>query len=222
MFFENGSGNYNTHNFFEGKNLCGYGSAVYNGGGLAARYVDDSNFYVEASLRTGKLKNTLNDALSDKEGNTYGYKLGNIYYGGHIGLGKVIKLDRGRAWDIYGKFFHAYHAGETVLVGMDKFHFDGVQSDRLRLGARFIENVGNKLSNYYGLAWEYEFNGDIKGSAGGAKMYASSLSGSTAMAEIGFRYIPETKSPWYFDANMHVYAGKRQGVSGSIQVNYTF
>ena len=221
-FFENGSGNYNTYNDFNGTSFRGDGNAVYNGGGLLMRYEDAGGVYTEASLRAGTAKNEVSNVLSDGSGNLYGYKTENAYYGAHIGIGKIFKLDNDRAWDVYGKYFHTHHEGDSVTVVGDVFDFDSVDSDKLRIGARFSEQQSDKLSSYYGLAWEYEFSGDAGGTAAEHAMYTPSLEGSTVIGEIGFRYTPGKESPWYFDANVKGYVGMQEGISGSVQAVYSF
>ena len=220
-FFENGSGNYNTYNEFNGASFRGDGNVVYNGGGLLMRYEQTSGVYTEASLRAGTAKNEVSNAL-EFAGNHYGFKTENAYYGAHIGIGKIIKLDNGKAWDIYGKYFHTHHEGDSVKIAGDIFDFDSVDSDKLRIGARFSEQQGAKLASYYGLAWEYEFSGDAGGTAAGHAMYTPSLEGSTVIGEVGFRYTPDKASPWYFDANIKGYVGMQEGISGSVQAVYSF
>ena len=220
-FFENGSGNYNTYNEFNGASFRGDGDVVYNGGGLLMRYEQTSGVYTEASLRAGTAKNEVSNAL-EFAGNRYGFKTENAYYGAHIGIGKIFKLDNGKAWDIYGKYFHTHHEGDSVKITGDVFDFDSVDSDKLRIGARFSEQQGAKLASYYGLAWEYEFSGDAGGTANHYAMYTPSLEGSTVIGEVGFRYTPDKASPWYFDANVKGYVGMQEGISGSVQAVYSF
>lgn len=217
-FFENGGGNYNT---FNGTSFRGDGNVVYNGGGLLMRYEQENGVYTEASLRAGTAKNEVSNAL-EFANSRYGFKTENAYYGAHIGIGKIIKLDNGKAWDIYGKYFHTHHEGDSVTIAGDVFDFDSVDSDKLRIGARFSEQQGEKLTSYYGLAWEYEFSGDAGGTANHYAMYTPSLEGSTVIGEVGFRYTPGKASPWYFDANVRGYAGMQEGISGSVQAVYSF
>lgn len=220
-FFENGGGNYNTYNDFNGTSFRGDGNVVYNGGGLLMRYEQENGVYTEASLRAGTAKNEVSNALEFAD-NRYGFKTENAYYGAHIGIGKIIKLDNGKAWDIYGKYFHTHHEGDSVKIANDVFDFDSVDSDKLRIGARFSEQQGEKLTSYYGMAWEYEFSGDAGGTANHYAMYTPSLEGSTVIGEVGFRYTPGKASPWYFDANVRGYAGMQEGISGSVQAVYSF
>ena len=221
VFYENGSGNYRTFDSFNNEYFRGDGSLVYNGGGIAARYENAHGVYTEGSLRAGMLKSDMDNALSDGE-NKYGYSSESEYYGAHIGVGQIIPLSDDSDLDVYGKFFHTYTQGDSFNVAGDKFEFDGINSDRLRVGARLTTNKENKFSTYYGLAYEYEFNGDAEMRAAGMSAPEQSLQGSSYMAEIGLNYQPTPDSPWSFDLNMRGYAGERQGGSFNVQATYTF
>ena len=221
VFYENGSGNYRTYNSFNNEFFRGDGSMVYNGGGIAARYENKNGVYTEGSLRAGMLKNELDNAMHDVNG-SYGYETESAYYGAHIGVGKIISLSDSSDLDIYGKFFHTYTEGDSVTIAGDKFDFDSITSDRLRVGARITSNKENKFSTYYGLAYEYEFNGDADMTAQGLRADTQSILGSSVMAELGFNYQPTPDSPWSFDLNMRGYAGERQGGSFNVQATYTF
>ena len=222
VFYENGSGNYRTYNEFNNEFFRGDGSLVYNGGGIAARYTNKNGVYTEGSIRAGMLKSDMDNALRDGADNFYGYESESAYYGAHIGIGKIISLSDSSDLDVYGKFFHTYTEGDSFKVAGDEFEFDSINSDRLRVGARITSNKENKFSTYYGLAYEYEFNGDADMTAQGLKAPTQSLQGSSVMAEIGFNYQPTPTSPWSFDLNMRGYTGERQGGSFNVQATYTF
>ena len=222
VFYENGSGNYRTYNEFNNEFFRGDGSLVYNGGGIAARYTNKNGVYTEGSLRAGMLKSDMDNALRDGAGNFYGYESESAYYGAHLGIGKIISLSKSSDLDVYGKFFHTYTEGDSFKVANDEFEFDSINSDRLRIGARITSNKENKFSTYYGLAYEYEFNGDADMTAQGLKAPTQSLQGSSVMAEVGFNYQPTPTSPWSFDLNMRGYTGERQGGSFNVQATYTF
>ena len=222
VFYENGSGNYRTCNEFNNEFFRGDGSLVYNGGGIAARYTNKNGVYTEGSLRAGMLKSDMDNALRDGAGNFYGYESESAYYGAHIGIGKIISLSDSSDLDVYGKFFHTYTEGDSFKVANDEFEFDSINSDRLRIGARITINKKNKFSTYYGLTYEYEFNGDADMTAQGLKAPTQSLQGSSVMAEVGFNYQPTPDSPWNFELNMRGYTGERQGGSFNVQATYTF
>ena len=222
VFYENGSGNYRTFNSFNNEFFRGDGSLVYNGGGIAARYENAHGVYTEGSLRAGMLKSEMTNALRDGNGNNYGYKSESEYYGVHIGVGQIIPLTESSDLDVYGKFFHTYTQGDSFNVAGDEFEFDSINSDRLRVGARLTTNKENKFSTYYGLAYEYEFNGDAEMRAAGMDAPTQSLQGSSYMAEIGLNYQLAPDSPWSFDLNMRGYAGEREGATFNLQATYTF
>lgn len=221
VFFENGSGNYRTYNDYNGFNLKGFGSAVYNGGGAMARYRSDAGNYVEAGLRAGMLKNSLSNAVVDGYGMQGGYDEETSYYGAHLGLGHIFELDDRSNIDVYGKYFYTHHDSEDFEVLGDEVSFDSADSNRLRLGMRYNQNDGNAFSHYYGLAWDYEFSGNADVTAAGFDTGNPSLKGSTAVVEAGIHYAPD-KSPWSIDLGLQGYGGQRDGFSGTMQVNYTF
>lgn len=219
-FFENGKGNYRTFNTFEGDFMRGDGEANYNGGGFFARKDNANGVYTEASLRAGNLQNELRKAVIT-DSKLEGYDVDTFYCGAHIGVGKIIpRGNEGDSIDVYGKFIYTHHDNEDFSIGGDDFHFDSVDSERLRLGFRINEVQNNKLSMYYGAAWEYEFNGDANNTVIGYDISTPSLGGSTVIGEIGAHYKANEK--WTFDANMRGYAGQRDGFTGSVQANYLF
>ncbi len=219
-FFENGEGNYSTHNIFTADYIRGDGEACYNGGGLLVRKDNANGVYAEASLRAGNLQNELRNAVRNGSELT-GYDIDTFYYGAHVGVGKVIArgID-GDSIDVYGKFIYTHHDGETFDIGGTATKFDSVESERLRLGFRINEVQTNKLAMYYGAAWEYEFNGDAHDKIASFDLETPSLEGSTVIGEIGAHYKASEK--WSIDLNGRAYVGQREGFSGSVQANYSF
>ena len=222
IFYENGSGNYRTYNKFNNEFFRGDGSLLYNGGGIAARLDREDGLYIEGSLRAGTLKSDMSNALKDGAGNSYGYESESTYYGAHVGAGKIFSVNETTDLDVYGKFFHTYTEGDSFAVAGDVFEFDKVTSNRLRIGSRVTTNKEDRLSLYYGLAWEYEFSGDAHMKAQGMSVPEQSLQGSSYMAEVGMHYKPGTASPWRFDLNVRGYAGQREGISGAVTAAYSF
>lgn len=221
VFFENGSGNYRTYNDYNGFNLEGFGSAVYNGGGALARYRSNAGNYAEVGVRAGMLKNSLSNAVADGFGVQGGYDEDTTYYGAHVGAGHIFTLDDHSSLDVYGKYFYTHHDSDEFEILGDEVRFDSADSSRLRLGMRYNQNDGNDFSHYYGLAWDYEFNGDADVTAAGFDTGNPSLKGSTAVIEAGIHYAPD-KSPWSVDLGLQGYGGQRDGFSGTMQVNYSF
>ena len=220
VFYENGTGNYRTWNTFNNEMFRGDGSLLYNGGGAAVRLTKDSGMYYEASLRAGTLSSSMTDAVRDGYGNSYGFDSDSTYWGGHIGAGKLIQRGSGQ-WDIYGKYFHTDIDGDSFEMGGDRFSFDDVTSDRLRLGARYTADTDKAWSLYCGAAYEYEFSGDSHMKAGQFEAPEQSLQGSTVFGEIGTVW-GRKDSPWSMDINLRGYAGEREGFSGMVQLAYAF
>ena len=220
VFYENGTGNYRTWNTFNNEMFRGDGSLLYNGGGAAVRLTKDSGMYYEASLRAGTLSSSMTDAVRDGYGNSYGFDSDSTYWGGHIGAGKLIQRGSGQ-WDIYGKYFHTDIDGDSFEMGGDRFSFDDVTSDRLRLGARYTADTDKAWSLYCGAAYEYEFSGDSRMKAGQFEAPEQSLQGSTVFGEIGTVW-GRKDSPWSMDVNLRGYAGEREGFSGMVQLAYAF
>ena len=220
VFYENGTGNYRTWNTFNNEMFRGDGSLLYNGGGAAIRLTKDSGMYYEASLRAGTLSSSMTNAVKDGNGNSYGFDSDSTYWGAHIGAGKLIQRGSGQ-WDIYGKYFHTDIDGDSFEMGGDRFSFDSVTSDRLRLGARYTADTDKAWSLYCGAAYEYEFSGDSRMKAGQFEAPEQSLQGSTVFGEIGTVW-GRKDSPWSMDINLRGYAGEREGFSGMVQLAYAF
>ena len=220
VFYENGTGNYRTWNTFNNEMFRGDGSLLYNGGGAAIRLTKDSGMYYEASLRAGTLSSSMSNAVKDGNGNSYGFDSDSTYWGAHVGAGKLIQRGSGQ-WDIYGKYFHTDIDGDSFEMGGDRFSFDSVTSDRLRLGARYTADTDKAWSLYCGAAYEYEFSGDSHMKAGQFEAPGQSLQGSTVFGEIGTVW-GRKDSPWSMDINLRGYAGEREGFSGMVQLAYAF
>ena len=220
VFYENGTGNYRTWNTFNNEMFRGDGSLLYNGGGAAIRLTKDSGMYYEASLRAGTLSSSMTNAVKDGNGNSYGFDSDSTYWGAHVGAGKLIQRGSGQ-WDIYGKYFHTDIDGDSFEMGGDRFSFDSVTSDRLRLGARYTADTDKAWSLYCGAAYEYEFSGGSRMKAGQFEAPEQSLQGSTVFGEIGTVW-GRKDSPWSMDVNLRGYAGEREGFSGMVMAAYSF
>jgi hypothetical protein len=82
-------------------------------------------------------------------------------------------------------------------------------------------NKNGKL--YLGAAWEHEYDGKAKASILGARLPAPGLQGDTGIVEAGFTLTPSARNQALtLDVGVQGYAGKREGVTGSMRVNYRF
>ncbi|MDR0736208.1 MAG: hypothetical protein LBF51_05145, partial [Zoogloeaceae bacterium] len=66
------------------------------------------------------------------------------------------------------------------------------------------------------------FEGKAKAKANGYALDAPSLRGDTGIGEIGFTFTPSKTLPLAIDFGVQGYAGKKEGVTGSLRVKYAF
>ncbi len=217
VFAEYGEGNYKLH----GSNVGGHGDAHYAGSGLLAKWTDPSNWYTEAGIRLGRLSNDANGILHDGAGRRYGYDKHTTYYGAHIGIGKVIEVDKGRSLDVYGKYFYTNYDGMNFHAGDDRYKLDDVTSSVVRTGLRFAST--DKTWNWYGgLAYEYEFDGEARGKVNGDSVKSADIQGSSLRGEFGLKMDSTDTCPWKADIGVYGYTGKHRGVGGSVTIGYSF
>ncbi len=216
IFGEYGKGNYTMHSDVGRSD----GDAHYAGGGLMAKWTNKHDVYTEASFRLGRVSDSANDLLRDGAGNAYGYDIHATYYGAHVGLGKVFNYKGGKSLDVYGKFFYTKRDG-AEFDAKQHYNLDSVNSSVLRIGARY--GTTDKKWNWYGgLAYEYEFDGEAKGTVNGTEIRAASIKGSSVRGEFGMRMDATKDNPWRTDISIYGYGGKHRGFGGSVNVAYTF
>lgn len=221
LYFENGHSNYNTHNeSTDGAAVRGDGDATYNGGGIVARFDSASGMYGEAGVRAGSIKNKFGGFSYN--GAAGGYEDKSTYYGAHVGLGKMIEVNKKTSLDVYGRYFYAHQAGSDFEVLGDEVTTASVSSERLQLGYRVTRQTAPHVSYYGGAAWEYEFDGAADMAVAGAGLAAPTLKGSSGIIELGVRLEPAKASRITLDLGAQGYFGKRRGFSGGLQVNYSF
>jgi hypothetical protein len=71
------------------------------------------------------------------------------------------------------------------------------------------------------LAWDHEFDGKVKATAYGRNLETPKLEGSTGVAELGIS-VTTGDSGFALDLGVQGYAGRREGVSGSLLLKYDF
>ena len=218
VFGEYGKGSYTLYDNNGGK---GDGNSHYAGGGLLAKWTNKHDVYTEVSFRMGRMSDSASNMLVDGLGNAYGYSVHANYYGAHVGLGKIFKVKGNRDLDVYGKFFHTKRDGVNFDAGGNHYNLDSVASSLLRIGARYGSN--DKKWNWYGgLAYEYEFDGQSKGTVDGVAIRSASIKGSSVRGELGMRMEATKTNPWKADISIYGYGGKHRGFGGSVSVAYMF
>lgn len=223
LFVEYGNANYRTNNIHLGLNFRTDGSMRYIGGGFAMRLVTPTNFYAEGSLRAGKLSSDLDRALMDVEGNFYDADTNSLYAGLHLGAGYIFKPTNYFELDSYAKYFFTYTDSDNFRIEKynETYNFESISSHRLRLGTR-VSTRQNNIMFMFGLAGEYEFDGESDMFVANASTQTSDLGGFNAFAEAGISLRPSAGSPWQFDAQVRGWEGTKEAVTGLITVNYAF
>lgn len=228
-FLEYGTGSYDTYNSFsDAASVEGDGSTRYFGGGVLGRMdladTGPGHVYVEASARVGELHNEYESSdLRDASGRSAEYDSSSMYYGLHMGTGYVWNMTENASLDIHGKYFWTRQEGDSVKLSTgDPIDFKDVDSNRLRLGSRFSYMVTEHIAPYIGAAYEHEFDGTARASTNGYAMEAPSMGGDTGIGELGLMYMPLASLPVSFDLGVQNAVGRREGVTGSLQIKYEF
>jgi len=223
-FLEFGIGSYETYNSFGVLNQHSEGKTRTLGAGVLSRFNMDNGFYSEGSFRAGVVRNEYQGGeLHDLLGRTGDYTANTLYTGLHLGSGYALDLTEATSLDLYGKYFWTRQGSESVTLATgDPVEFKAVNSHRLRGGARLSHTLGEAVSPYVGAAYEYEMDGKAKASSYGVAIDAPSLRGGTGMAELGVNLKPVPDSAVSLDLGIQGFTGKREGVSGSLQVKFEF
>jgi hypothetical protein len=224
LFLETGWGNYDSYNSFGNMpSVKGKGDTRYYGLGVLARQDKANGSYLEGSLRGGKSKTDFSSSdLRTAAGQRASYDSDAAYYGVHIGVGKL-KVNGNKTLDTYAKYLWTHQDGDDVTIAGERFNFDGTDSHRLRIGARLSKvQPGGKVTNYAGLAYEYEFDGKAQGSVHGMRLDDPSLKGSTGILELGVSIKSRPESSNTLELGLQGYAGKREGVTGTVQLKRVF
>ena len=223
LFVEYGNANYRTHNSHLGLDFRTDGSMQYVGGGFAIRLITPTNFYLEGSVRAGKLSTDLDRALMDASGSFYDADTNSLYAGMHLGAGYIFKPQDSFELDSYAKYFFTYTDSDTFQIEKynETYNFENISSHRLRLGTR-MSTKQNNITFMFGLAGEYEFNAESNMFVANAPKQTSDLKGFNAFAEAGISIRPTNDSPWQFDAQVRGWEGTKEAVTGMISVNYLF
>ncbi|MFC2639018.1 MAG: autotransporter outer membrane beta-barrel domain-containing protein, partial [Mitsuokella sp.] len=216
-FVEYGKGKYTSH-LDDG--TTGSGDLSYFGAGVLGTYERPDGLWADASVHAGM-------ARSDYRGQLYGnrnttYDMDSAYYAAHLGVGKNFRCGAGSTVGAYLRYLYSnQQGGEATLSSGETYDFGSVNSNRVRLGATYA-HVGKRGGSVRaGLAWEYELSGSARASYAGYDTPSPSLRGGSAMLELGYRFAPKDGRVRY-DFQVTGWQGRREGVSGSMQVNWAF
>lgn len=223
LFFETGWGSYQTFNDLSGgREVWGDGHGHYMGGGLLARVDRPSGTYLEGSFHVGHLNTTYgSDDFIGSDGERVTYDTGSTYYGAHIGIGKIKKISDVTSLDLYGKYFWSHMPSRSATILGEEFNFDSMSSNRLRLGARWLQaDEDHNGQTYIGVAVEHEFSGSQDGTAAGLNMAAPSMKGTSGLVEVGWSSSLNKKHTFGTDVRLTGHFGERRGIGGALQFKW--
>lgn len=225
-FIEYGKGEYTSH--LDG-GIRGDGNTKYYGVGVLARQDNDSGVYYEGSLRYGRMDADYasGDLIGAGGSKVYSsYDSSSAYYGAHLGIGKVNKLNDTTKADVYAKFMYTHQNGDSVALrgeGVGEvYDFDSVDSTRVRVGARVSRDYSARGTGYAGLAYEYEFDGEARATVLGFSTPSPSIKGSSGLLELGYILQPKGANDPAIDINLQGWGGKKQGFTGNVNFVWKF
>ena len=224
-FIEGGWGNYDTYNsFYNAASTHGQGNTSYYGAGILGRYDFDNKVYVDASFRTGRANIDFNsNDLVSAFGERANYDSQSTYYSAHAGVGYKWELQQTTYLDLSLQYLWTHLKSDSVTVAGDPIDFASSDSKRTRANVRLYHDVNLNLTVMAGLGYEYEFDGDIKAvTYTNYQMDTPSIGGGSGFGELGLRFTPASNDNLMIDAALRGYAGAREGINGTVQVNFAF
>ncbi|MDO4840757.1 MAG: autotransporter domain-containing protein, partial [Desulfovibrionaceae bacterium] len=139
------------------------------------------------------------------------------------GIGYVWNITEEHDLDVYGKYMWTRVQGtDDTLTTSDKFEYDDMDSNRIRLGARYTYKGSERFRPYVGAAYEHEFAGSCESTAFDHSVSAPSFKGSSGMGEIGLMMQPSEAIPLSVNLGVQGYVGQKRGVSGNCSLMYEF
>ena len=223
---EYGWGSYTSH---LDSGIRADGNTKYYGIGMIVRQDNNSGLYYEGSVRYGRMDSDYasGDLIGAGGSKVYAdYDSSSSYYGAHVGIGKIKKLNETTKADIYAKLLYTHQSGDSVTLGGEGngevYDFDAVNSTRARIGARLSKDVNANGTCYAGLAYEYEFDGEATATVKGLSTPSPSIKGSSGMLELGYIIQNKDVNAPAVDIGLQGWSGKKQGFSGNINFIWKF
>ena len=196
----------------------GKGKAWNLGADVFSNYLWNNGLYAQVSLRAGRVWNDYrSDDFVHANGTGVRYKSNANYLASHVGFGKVWQLGENNSLDTYVKYFYSHTSGdEAHLSSGETYHFSSVRSKRGRVGVQYNHNLSN-LGMHFGVAYEREWNGDVRAQYQGYALPTPTMKGGTTIAEAGVDYKLAGKQ---FNTTLQGYAGRQKGLG--IRFGMTF
>ena len=129
--------------------------------------------------------------------------------------------------DGYLKYFYSHQGGDDTDIKLEggageRVSFDAINSNRIRIGARYTHKINEMNSLYGGLAYQYEFGGEARAHYSTSGVAPSpSVKGSSGLLELGWIVKPGD-GPVTLDLGVTGWAGKQRGGSVQLGATWTF
>ncbi len=219
-FIEYGKSSYNS---YLDNGTHGSGDSSFTGIGFMVKNEQKNGLYCEGSVRFGRSKGDYQGDASTFGSN---YDTASNYLAFHAGIGKMQKLNDKSSLDCYGKLFYTHQNGDNVniqsLLGPAAYTFDAINSYRLRLGARWNQQLGARDVFYAGLAWDYEFDSEARAHYNGTSTPSPSMKGSSGMLEPGWKQEATKDNPFGVELGATGWVGKQRGISFNTGFSWAF
>ena len=197
-----------TYDSYLDSGTHGSGKQQFLGVGAIVRQDFTKGPYVEGSLRAGRMKGDYNSGDMNAS-----YDTASNYFGLHLGVGKIVNLDKKNKLDIYGKLFYTKQAGDDVKLSTGAvYNFEAIDSVRTRLGARWTAELAKNSNLYVGLVWDHEFDSKARATYKGFSTPTPSMKGDSCLLELGWQVKPKETSPLSINLNLTGWCGKQKGV----------
>ena len=223
-FVEMGWSRYDSH---LDSGLRADGNAKYYGIGVYGKTTYDNGIYLEGSIRGGRTSYNYesNEIKTATKTVHTSYDAHNMYYGAHVGLGKVVSYGNGYEGTVYANVFYSHQGEATATLkgeGLgETYTFAGVNSLRTRLGYKVSKQLGNSYTGYAGAAYEREFSGEAHATVKDASTLAPSLGGSSGLVEVGVTY-GSTADTFTGTLNVEGWFGQKRGTTFGGRVNWKY
>ncbi|MDR2399603.1 MAG: autotransporter domain-containing protein, partial [Endomicrobium sp.] len=140
-----------------------------------------------------------------------------LYVGMHVGCGYGYKVSEKMKVEGYGRYTCTWQEGKEIrLARNEKIKFEGVMSNRIRVGVK--GEYEGKVNPYIGVGLEEELGGEIKAKAEGKEIEKVSLEGVTMIGEVGVKM--DISERLKLEVKGEGFVGKREGLLGMVKVKY--
>ncbi|MCL2389920.1 MAG: autotransporter outer membrane beta-barrel domain-containing protein [Endomicrobia bacterium] len=210
-FIEYASGSYDT----ECVSAKGSGDANAIGAAILAKKDINEKVYVEGIIRAGQITNDYKSGL----GTSADFDYSAIYFGMSLGAGYIFEVSEKISVDAFGKYAHTnVGSGEADLAAGEKYEFDSVLSNRIKIGTKGEYKINDKIKPYLSLSYDYEISGDVTAKLDGDEVETPSLNGGTITGALGAS--AKVAEKLTLDLSAQIYSGAREGFAGFLKAAY--